>query len=59
MHDVLDVLKLMQTDGSFAGDNWGEIDTRFSYCTYISLVFIMKLYRCGILSVSFGKTGRS
>lgn len=23
---------LQQPDGSFAGDSWGEIDTRFSYC---------------------------
>lgn len=26
------VAGLQQSDGSFAGDKWGEIDTRFSYC---------------------------
>jgi geranylgeranyl transferase type-2 subunit beta len=26
------VASLQQPDGSFAGDRWGEIDTRFSYC---------------------------
>ncbi len=26
------VSSLQQPDGSFAGDQWGEIDTRFSYC---------------------------
>lgn len=26
------VASLQQPDGSFAGDKWGEIDTRFSYC---------------------------
>lgn len=26
------VSSLQQPDGSFAGDKWGEIDTRFSYC---------------------------
>lgn len=26
------VASLQQADGSFAGDKWGEIDTRFSYC---------------------------
>ena len=28
---------LQQDDGSFAGDKWGEIDTRFSYCAIASL----------------------
>lgn len=26
------VAGLQQPDGSFAGDKWGEVDTRFSYC---------------------------
>ncbi|KAL3941135.1 MAG: hypothetical protein SGARI_000699 [Bacillariaceae sp.] len=26
------VASLQQVDGSFAGDKWGEIDTRFTYC---------------------------
>lgn len=28
---------LQQPDGSFAGDRWGEIDTRFSYCAFSAL----------------------
>lgn len=28
---------LQQPDGSFSGDSWGEIDTRFSYCALSSL----------------------
>lgn len=28
----VDVRGLQQADGSFAGDVWGEVDSRFSYC---------------------------
>mmetsp|Transcript_48518 Transcript_48518/g.146355 ORF Transcript_48518/g.146355 Transcript_48518/m.146355 type:complete len:228 (-) Transcript_48518:648-1331(-) len=28
---------LQQADGSFAGDEWGEVDTRFSYCALSAL----------------------
>lgn len=31
------IASLQQTDGSFAGDAWGEIDTRFSYCALSAL----------------------
>ncbi|CAH8569535.1 unnamed protein product [Schistosoma margrebowiei] len=31
------VSKLQQPDGSFAGDVWGEIDTRFSFCAVATL----------------------
>lgn len=47
LYDRLDVINrdkvigfiagLQQEDGSFAGDKWGEIDTRFSYCALSSL----------------------
>eukprot|EP01031_Cornospumella_fuschlensis_P042928 gene42928-52455_t len=36
------VKNLQQPDGSFAGDKWGEIDTRFSYCA----LSIMSLLGC-------------
>lgn len=36
------VKSLQQPDGSFAGDKWGEIDTRFSYCA----LSIMSLLGC-------------
>ena len=31
------VTSLQQPDGSFSGDEWGEIDTRFSYCALSTL----------------------
>jgi geranylgeranyl transferase type-2 subunit beta len=31
------VASLQQPDGSFSGDSWGEIDTRFSYCALSTL----------------------
>mgnify|MGYP003386919940 CR=1 FL=1 len=31
---------LQQKDGSFFGDQWGEVDTRFSYCSVSSLSLI-------------------
>lgn len=32
MASPIDLKKLQNSDGSFAGDEYGEIDTRFSYC---------------------------
>jgi geranylgeranyl transferase type-2 subunit beta len=29
---LADVAKLQLPDGSFSGDEWGEVDTRFTYC---------------------------
>ena len=53
MYDELSVLNvdlvarfvagLQQKDGSFAGDKWGEIDTRFSYCALSILSILGKL----------------
>ena len=37
------VAGLQQPDGSFAGDEWGEIDTRFSYCALSSLSLLGRL----------------
>lgn len=34
---------LQQEDGSFAGDKWGEIDTRFSYCALSCLSILGSL----------------
>ena len=31
------VSSLQQEDGSFFGDQWGEVDTRFSYCSASAL----------------------
>ncbi|XP_039263372.2 geranylgeranyl transferase type-2 subunit beta-like [Styela clava] len=48
--DVIDVEKtveyienLQNENGSFAGDKWGEIDTRFSFCAIASLALLSKL----------------
>ena len=40
---ILVIAGLQQPDGSFAGDEWGEIDTRFSYCAIQSLQLILPL----------------
>ncbi|KAL7672944.1 hypothetical protein ACOME3_007820 [Neoechinorhynchus agilis] len=37
------VCSLQQADGSFAGDRWGEIDTRFSFCAAASLALLNQL----------------
>eukprot|EP00158_Paraphelidium_tribonemae_P004016 Partr_v1_DN26525_c2_g1_i4_m3669 putative beta' subunit len=34
---------LQKADGSFAGDEWGEIDTRFSYCALSCLSILGRL----------------
>ncbi|KAL7472861.1 hypothetical protein ACHAXS_013243 [Conticribra weissflogii] len=34
------ISKLQNEDGSFSGDEWGEIDTRFSYCALSSLALL-------------------
>lgn len=36
---------LQQEDGSFFGDKWGEVDTRFSYCSVSSLALLGLLQR--------------
>lgn len=35
------VASLQQPDGSFFGDKWGEVDTRFSFCAVAILVLIV------------------
>ena len=34
---------LQQADGSFVGDEWGEVDTRFSYCALSGLSILGRL----------------
>jgi geranylgeranyl transferase type-2 subunit beta len=34
------VAALQQPDGSFVGDQWGEVDTRFSYCALNALALL-------------------
>lgn len=35
------VASLQQPDGSFIGDKWGEVDTRFSFCAVAVLTLIV------------------
>lgn len=39
---------LQQSDGSFYGDKWGEIDSRFSFCALASLCLLGKLDRVDV-----------
>jgi geranylgeranyl transferase type-2 subunit beta len=42
------VVSLQQDDGSFAGDEWGEIDTRFSYCALSTLSLLNAIDKADI-----------
>ena len=37
------IVSLQQEDGSFVGDQWGEVDTRFSYCAISALSLLSSL----------------
>jgi geranylgeranyl transferase type-2 subunit beta len=37
------ISKLQQPDGSFFGDQWGEVDTRFSYCALSAMSLLGRL----------------
>lgn len=47
------VASLQQPDGSFFGDQWGEVDTRFSFCAVTILSLIVSLVYFVIISVFF------
>ena len=38
------ISSLQQPDGSFFGDKWGEVDTRFSYCALSALSILGRLH---------------
>ncbi|XP_020257951.1 geranylgeranyl transferase type-2 subunit beta 1-like isoform X1 [Asparagus officinalis] len=44
----LDVAGLQNEDGSFSGDMWGEIDTRFSYCAICCLSILHCLNKINV-----------
>lgn len=54
MYDALDVINVdkavkyikerQQSNGSFTGDIWGEIDVRFSFCAVASLSLLVKIF---------------
>ena len=37
------VTSLQNEDGSFSGDKWGEVDTRFSFCAVACLALLVGL----------------
>lgn len=37
------VASLQKLDGSFTGDNWGEVDTRFSFCAVATLSLLNRM----------------
>ncbi len=44
------VASLQLEDGSFTGDIWGEVDTRFSYCA-VSAMSILGQLHSGLINV--------
>lgn len=42
------VSKLQKEDGSFMGDKWGEVDTRFSYCGVSCLDLLNSLEKINV-----------
>ena len=48
------ISSLQQEDGSFAGDKWGEIDTRFSYCA-LSILSILSNESDGLDCIDLSK----
>ena len=47
---VLDIVSLQQEDGSFIGDIWGEVDTRFSYCALNCCALLGQLQKLNVQS---------
>jgi len=51
--------KLQNDDGSFSGDEWGEVDTRFSYCALAALSILGVLHQeesNQTIKIDFNKT---
>jgi len=44
---LLSLSPILQPDGSFTGDEWGEVDTRFSYCGLSTLALLGRLSMAG------------
>ena len=49
------VTSLQNEDGSFSGDKWGEVDTRFSFCAVACLALLVGLSLSLSLSLSGGQ----
>ena len=46
------VASLQQPDGSFCGDVWGEIDTRFTYCALSTLSLLQRMDAVDVANAS-------
>ena len=42
------IVGLQQKDGSFVGDRWGEVDTRFSYCALNAMALLGQMDRLDV-----------
>lgn len=42
------IASLQQEDGSFVGDQWGEVDTRFSYCALSALSLLSNMDKINV-----------
>ena len=52
------VASLQQSDGSFFGDSWGEVDTRFSYCALSALAILGRLHDTQLPLIDVDKAAR-
>ena len=43
-HAIQYIKNLQNDDGSFSGDEWGEIDTRFSFCAVNALSLLVSIH---------------
>jgi len=53
-----DVASLQLPDGSFAGDKWGEVDTRFSFCALATSALLGKLESLDVEAAARHVAGR-
>lgn len=44
------IASLQLPDGSFQGDHWGEVDTRFSYCALNAMALLQK-FDSGLINI--------
>ena len=43
VHKIVEYVSGLQlADGSFTGDKWGEVDTRFSFCAIACLALLVR-----------------
>ena len=48
------ILSQQNEDGSFRGDEWGEVDVRFTFCALASLALLRRLEDCNVeLAIDF------